>query len=54
MEAVKTVLYGFIGVRRKSDHERSRIRPAQLIATAIAFLSLFIFAIRTIVHLVTS
>jgi hypothetical protein len=54
VEVVKTVLYGFIGVRRKADHERARIQPAQLIVAAIGFLVLFIVAIRTIVHLVTS
>ena len=54
MELIKTVLYGFIGVRRKSDHERSRIHPAQIIVAAILFVVLFIFAIRTVVHLVTS
>ena len=54
MELIKTVLYGFIGVRRKSDHERSRIHLAQIIVAAILFVVLFIFAIRTVVHLVTS
>jgi hypothetical protein len=54
MDAIKTVLYGAIGVRRKADHERARIRPAQLIAAAIVFVVLFILAIRTIVHVVTS
>ena len=54
MQAIKTVLYGFVGVRRKSDHERARIHPAQIIVAAILFVVLFIFAIRTVVHLVTS
>jgi hypothetical protein len=54
MQAVKTVLYGAIGIRRKSDHESARVRPAQLVVAAIVFVALFIFAIRTIVHLVTS
>jgi len=54
MEVIKTVLSGFIGVRRKSAHERSRIHPAQIIVAAMLFLVLFIFAIRTVVHLVTS
>ena len=54
MEAIKTVLYGAIGIRRKVDHERSRIRPAQIVIVAIVFVVLFIFTIRTIVHLVTS
>ncbi|HEX6318603.1 MAG TPA: DUF2970 domain-containing protein [Burkholderiales bacterium] len=54
MEAVKTVLYGAIGIRRKSDHERARIQPAQIIVAAIVFVVLFILTIRTIVHFVTS
>ena len=54
MQAIKTVLYGFVGVRRKSDHERARIHPAQIVVVAILFVVLFIFAIRTVVHLVTS
>jgi hypothetical protein len=54
MQAIKTVLYGAIGIRRKADHERARIHPAQIIVAAIVFVVLFIFAIRTIVHLVTS
>ena len=54
MQAIKTVLYGFVGVRRKSDHERARIHPAQIIVAAILFVVLFIFAIRTVVHFVTS
>ena len=54
MAAIKTVLYGAIGIRRKSDHEQTRVRPAQIVAAAIIFVVLFIFAIRTVVHLVTS
>jgi hypothetical protein len=54
MEAIKTVLYGAIGIRRKSDHERAQIRPVHIIAAAIVFVVLFIFILRTIVHMVTS
>ena len=54
MEAIKTVLYGFIGVRRKADHERMRIHPAQIIIAAIVFVILFILAIRTVVHFVVN
>jgi hypothetical protein len=54
MQAIKTVLYAAVGVRRKSDHERARIHPAQIIVAAILFVVLFIFAIRTVVHVVTS
>jgi hypothetical protein len=54
MEAIKTVLYGAIGIRRRADHERARVRPVQFVVAAIGFLVLFILAIRTIVHYVTS
>jgi Protein of unknown function (DUF2970) len=54
MDAIKTVLYGAIGIRRKADHERARVRPVQIVVAAIVFLVLFILAIRTVVHFVTS
>jgi hypothetical protein len=54
MEAVKMVLSGALGIRRKSAHERARVRPAQLAIAAIVFVALFIGAILTVVHFVTS
>ena len=54
MEAIKTVLSGFIGVRRRADHERARVHPAQIVIAAIVFVVLFIFAILAVVHLVTN
>ena len=54
MQAIKTVLYGAIGIRRKADHERTPVRPAHVIIAGIVFVLLFIVAIRTIVHFVTS
>ena len=54
MEAIKTVLAGAVGIRRRSAHEQARVRPVQLIIVAIVFVALFILTIRTIVHLVTS
>jgi hypothetical protein len=54
MEAIKTVLAGAIGVRRKADHERARLRPVQIVIAAIVFVALFILGIRTLVHFVTS
>jgi len=53
-EVVKTVLFGMIGVRRKADHERARVHPAQVVVAAIVFAVLFILAIRTVVHFVTN
>jgi hypothetical protein len=54
MEAIKTVLAGAIGIRRKAAHERSRVRPVELVIVALVFVALFILAIRTVVHFVTS
>jgi hypothetical protein len=54
MEAIKTVLSGAIGIRRKSDHERAKVHPAQIVIVAIVFVVLFILGIRTLVHFVTS
>jgi hypothetical protein len=54
MDAIKTVLAGAIGIRRKSAHESAQLRPLHLVIVAIAFVLLFILAIRTVVHFVTS
>jgi uncharacterized membrane protein YhiD involved in acid resistance len=54
MEVIKTVLSGAIGIRRKSSHEHANVRPAQIAVAAVVFVVLFILAIRTVVHLVTS
>ena len=54
METVKTVLSGFIGIRRKDDHERAPLNPVHLIAAAILFVVLFIFTLLTIVRIVLS
>ena len=54
METIKTVLSGFIGVRRKADHERAPLKPVHLIITAIVFVVLFIFTLLTIVRIVLS
>jgi len=54
LDTVKTVFFGFIGVRKRADHERARLNPVHLIIVAVAFLVLFIFTIRTIVRIVVS
>lgn len=54
MQAIKTVLYGAIGIRRKADHESARVSVAQVLVAAIVFVVLFVLTIRTIVYLVTS
>ena len=54
LDTVKTVLFGFIGVRKRSDHERAQLNPVHVIIVALLFVVLFIFTIRTIVRLVVS
>ena len=54
MEEIKTVLAGAVGIRRRSAHDRAQVRPAQIIVVAIVFVALFILAIRTLVHFITS
>jgi hypothetical protein len=54
MDAVKTVLAGFIGIRRRHAHDRAQVRPAQIIVVAIVFVVLFVAALRTVVHFITS
>jgi hypothetical protein len=53
METLKTVLWGFAGIRRKSEAERP-IKPVHIIIAAILFVVLFIFTLRTIVSIVVS
>ena len=53
LDTVKTVLAGFIGIRRRSDHEAARIRPVHVIVIAVVFVVLFILTLRTIVGIVT-
>jgi hypothetical protein len=52
LEAAKTVLYGLIGIRRKSDHENVQVRPLQVIVAAVVLVALFIFTLITIVRIV--
>jgi len=52
MDAVKTVLSGFIGVRRKSDHEQAQLRPLQVIVVGVALAALFVFTLISVVKLV--
>lgn len=54
IDTVKTVLFGFLGVRKRAEHERLQLNPVYVIATAIVFVILFIFTLRAIVRIVTS
>ena len=52
MDAVKTVLSGLIGIRRKADHESQRVKPAQVIVAGVLLAALFVLTLVTIVNLV--
>lgn len=54
LDAVKTVLWGALGIRRKADHERTPLKPAHLIVGALIFVALFILTLVTVVSIVTS
>jgi Protein of unknown function (DUF2970) len=54
MDAIKTVLAGAVGIRRKSAHEEAQVRPLHIVIAAIVFVVLFIVAIRILVYFVTS
>jgi hypothetical protein len=52
MDAVKTVLSGFVGIRRKSDHESQRVKPAHVVVAGVLLAALFVLTLVTIVNLV--
>ena len=54
LDTVKTILWGAIGIRRKSAHEQAKINPVHVIIMGIVFVVLFIFALRTVVRIVVS
>ena len=54
LDTVKTVLFGFIGVRKRTEHDKAELNPVHLVIAAVLFVVLFIFAIRTIVQIVVS
>lgn len=52
MDAVKTVLSAFVGIRRKSAHEAAKLNPVHVIIAALVLVVLFILTLITIVHFV--
>jgi len=50
LDAVKTVLSGAVGIRRKSAHERTKLNPVHLVVVAILFVAIFIGTLVTIVR----
>jgi len=51
---VRTVLWGAIGIRRKSRHDSTPLNPVHVIAAGILFVLLFIFTLLAIVKIVLS
>jgi len=53
VEVLRMVLSAFIGVRRRTDHEKVRVTPLQVIVIAVAAAALFVLGLITVVRLVT-
>ena len=53
MHAVKAVLSGFIGIRRRADAEKTPPNPVHVVIVALLLVVLFILTLVTIVHFVT-
>jgi Protein of unknown function (DUF2970) len=56
MDVLKTVLFGAMGIRRKSDHERQTqpMNPVYLIVGGVVFAALFVVTLIVIVRIVVS
>jgi DUF2970 family protein len=54
MHTIKTVLFGFLGVRRKVDHQNAELNPLHVVVAGIALVILFVLTLVTIVKIVTS
>ena len=54
LDVVKTVLSGLIGIRRMADHENASVNPVHVIIAAVVLVVLLIFALITVVRIVTS
>jgi len=54
LDTLKTVVFGFLGIRKREAHEKAQLHPVHLIVAAVLFVVLFIFTLRTIVRIVVS
>jgi preprotein translocase subunit Sec61beta len=54
IEAVKTVMAAFLGIRRRENHDRETvaIRPVHVVVTGVALAALFVLTLITIVRFV--
>ena len=53
MHAVKAVLSGVIGIRRRADAEKTPLNPVHVVIVGLVLVVLFILTLVTIVHFVT-
>ena len=54
IDTVKTVLWGAIGIRRRSSHEQAKINPLHVAIVGVVLAVLFVLTLVTIVRIVTS
>ncbi len=52
LQAAKTVLWAFFGVRRGEDHASLRLTPLQIIVAGAIGAALFVLTILSVVHFV--
>ena len=52
LQAFKTVLWGFFGVRKRDDHESVSLTPVQVIVAGLIGAALFVFTLIMVVRLV--
>ncbi len=56
IEAVKTVVSAFLGIRRRSNHDRDTvaITPVQVVVTGVVLAAIFVLTLITIVRIVVA
>jgi hypothetical protein len=54
LDTLKAVLSGFLGVRKRADHERAPLNPIHVVVAAVLCVLAFVLALRAIVGLVVS
>jgi DUF2970 family protein len=52
LHAAKTILWAFLGVRRRQDHESMPLTPVQIVIAGLIGAALFVLTILTVVRLV--
>ncbi len=53
LEGVATVLSAFVGIRRRSAHDKVEVTPVQVIVTGVIAAALFVTGVITVVRIVT-